>query len=95
MEPADRPERGGPRLRIVGGIVVALLMAAILATYVIVSRPWDMHRHRPIVHRSGTASTRGAPAPRDQTAPPGEEGGAGWGGVRVDLQRLRWRASRQ
>jgi hypothetical protein len=58
MGRADRPERGGPRVRLVGGLVVALLMVAILATYVYVSRPWNLHRHRPVVHRTSTSSTR-------------------------------------
>jgi hypothetical protein len=59
VPPADRPERGGPRVRLVGGIVVALLMAAILAAYIVVSRPWDLRAHRPAVHRSPTTSQHG------------------------------------
>jgi hypothetical protein len=35
---------------------VAVLMAAILAAYVVVSRPWDLPQHRPKVHRSTTSS---------------------------------------
>ncbi len=55
---ADRPERGGPRLRLIGGILVGLLMVAILLTYVVVSRPWDLTQHRPTVHRTATTNRR-------------------------------------
>jgi hypothetical protein len=58
VDPADRPERGGPRVRLIGGIVVGLLMAAILVTYVVVSRPWDLKQHRPAVHRTATTTRR-------------------------------------
>jgi hypothetical protein len=46
-------------VRLVGGILVALLMAAILAAYIVVSRPWDLRAHRPAVHRSPTTSQHG------------------------------------
>jgi hypothetical protein len=55
---AGRPERGGPRARLIGGILVGLLMAVILVSYVVASRPWDLRQHRPAVHRTSTTSTR-------------------------------------
>jgi hypothetical protein len=41
---------------VVGGILVALLMAAILIAYVVVSRPWALKEHRPHVNRTVTTT---------------------------------------
>jgi hypothetical protein len=58
VRPPERPERGGPRVRVVGGILVGLLMVAILIAYVVVSRPWALREHRPAVHRPTTSAGR-------------------------------------
>jgi len=39
-------------------MLVGLLMAVILVTYVVVSRPWDLTQHRPTVHRTVTTNRR-------------------------------------